>query len=144
MGISHLGNLIWKSFIYTRPNREQDTIKTVSPIKKKKKKDKKRKEQQLVHKCIKNISEQTQQDKKHRCKLTKPSSVGRCWKTHHWKCLMLRKKLWKVILSWKRHIPAYPILPNSTFVLFELKIIWIVFLKRHLLNRYKNRMKWTN
>lgn len=43
------------------------------------------------------ISQSFQEDKKYRCKLTKSSSVGRCWNPHHWKCLSLRKKKkWKV------------------------------------------------
>lgn len=38
------------------------------------------------------IAQSFQEDKKHRCKLTKPSSLGRYWKPHHQKCLHLRKK----------------------------------------------------
>lgn len=126
----HHGNMIKKSFTYTLPYRELVTMKSILPTEE----EKSKKSNSQVTRAQRK-SQSLQKDKKYRCELTKPSSVGRCWKPHHWKCLSPRKKnkLQKVVwvfFSPGGDIPLFsPILskdlsgPLSTS---SKKFVWIV------------------
>lgn len=93
--VFHQGNIINKKTSPTHCHTENWSQWNQSLLLKKK--NEKKSNSQLMR--AQRISQSFQEDKKYRCKLTKPSSVGTSWKPHHWKFLSLRKKKYRKLFG---------------------------------------------